>query len=179
MITQNRFHVFANALGLLVICAVLILAFWDQFVAHEIPCPLCLLQRIGFIAVGLGLCMNLCLGIRPSHYGLIVASALLGLAVSVRQIYLHIAPGALGYGPLFLGLYLYVWAAIAFTLIIGLTAIALTLEKGFSPSNPPANRRIFPLIIVFIGLIFANTISTFFECGFKQCAENPVNYELI
>ncbi|OZA78931.1 MAG: hypothetical protein B7X76_09550, partial [Azorhizobium sp. 39-67-5] len=38
-----------NALGLLGVCAVLAVAFFDQLVFGDLPCPLCLLQRAGFV----------------------------------------------------------------------------------------------------------------------------------
>ena len=52
-----------NALGMLAVCLVLILAFAYQFALYELPCPLCLLQRVGFVAVGFGLGLNLLYGI--------------------------------------------------------------------------------------------------------------------
>ncbi|WP_206429738.1 disulfide bond formation protein B [Pseudomonas chlororaphis] len=38
-----------NILGLLGISASLIIAFYYQLFQHELPCPLCLLQRVGMI----------------------------------------------------------------------------------------------------------------------------------
>ena len=55
-----------NALGLFSISAVL--AFVDQFVLNDLPRPLCILQRAGFVVTGFGLALNLRFGPRTSHY---------------------------------------------------------------------------------------------------------------
>ena len=43
-----------NALGLYAIALVLIAAFAAQLILHELPCPLCLLQRVLFAALAIG-----------------------------------------------------------------------------------------------------------------------------
>ncbi|KTD21035.1 disulfide bond formation protein B [Legionella londiniensis] len=175
--TQNKLHVWANIAGLVLINFILIAAFIDQLLHHDLPCPLCLLQRIAFVAVGLCLSMNLKLGIKASHYGLMILSALLGFAVALRQIFLHISPGDPGYGPLFFNLHLYTWSAIIFFIIIGLAAIGLLLEKGFGP-KASFNFPTLSLTVFFLLLILANGISTLLECGFLICPSNPVRYFL-
>ena len=57
-----------NALGLYAIALVLLVAFAAQLVPHELPCPLCLLQRIQFAMLAVGPILNLRFGVRPSHY---------------------------------------------------------------------------------------------------------------
>ena len=54
---------------------VLVLAFVDQLWNHDLPCPLCTLQRAAFIAAGFGLALNLIFGPRPSHYGVMILGA--------------------------------------------------------------------------------------------------------
>lgn len=174
---QNKLHRIANTIGLIIICSLLIVAFIDQLYEHDLPCPLCLLQRICFVGVGLSLCMNLKNGVKTSHYGLMMLSALLGFAIAMRQIYIHMAAGG-GYGNLILGLYMYQWAAITFAIIIGLIAVALLFEQGFYESSKEIKRGKFILMIVFLILILANVISTFIECGFSACPANPINYLL-
>jgi disulfide bond formation protein DsbB len=58
-----------NALGMLAISAMLTYAFASQFLEQELPCPLCLLQRVGFVAVSIGLLLNVTHGPQPAHYG--------------------------------------------------------------------------------------------------------------
>ena len=65
-----------NAIALLLVCVVLIAAFYYQFTLYELPCPLCLLQRVGFVAVGFGLALNLLYGARPHHYGIMLIGAI-------------------------------------------------------------------------------------------------------
>lgn len=179
IMTQNRLHQWGNFFGLFLICIVLILAFYQQIVDHVPPCPLCLLQRVSFIGVGLCLCMNLINGIRISTYGLMALSALLGLGIALRQIFLHILPGDLGYGLPLLGLYLYTWAAISFVIIIGMIAIGLLFERGFNEHNSSPKRWTYILPSVFLLLILMNGISTFLECGFSVCKDNPVHYHFL
>lgn len=53
-----------NQVGLLGICVALVVAFYYQLVRHELPCPICLLQRAGLIIAGFGFLFNLCFGLR-------------------------------------------------------------------------------------------------------------------
>ena len=83
-----------NAVALYVISAVLLVAFYFQFELGELPCPLCLLQRVAFTALAVGPVLTLRHGPRPGHYSLIILAALLGAAIASRQMLLHIMPGA-------------------------------------------------------------------------------------
>jgi disulfide bond formation protein DsbB len=87
-----------NAVARYAISAVLLVAFYFQFALGELPCPLCLLQRVAFTALAVGPILTLRHGPRPGHYGLIVLAALLGAAIASRQVLLHIIPGDAGYG---------------------------------------------------------------------------------
>ena len=58
--TQTR-AITLNALSLYAVAAVLAAAFAAQFILHELPCPLCLLQRTLFAVR---------FGPRPSHYAM-------------------------------------------------------------------------------------------------------------
>ncbi len=78
----------------------------------ELPCPLCLLQRIDFIALGRGLLLNMRFGPSPLHYGLVIAAALFGAAAAGRQVLLHIVPGSGAYGSPLFGLHLYTWSLV-------------------------------------------------------------------
>lgn len=176
---QNQIHRWGNILGLMTICAILIFTFYEQLSQHDLPCPLCLLQRLCFIGIGLCLCMNLTLGIRVSHYALMIFSTLLGLAIALRQVFLHVSPGDLGYGSPLLGLFLYTWATIGFAIIMGLIAIALMLEDGFTETKTGNNRGLNLLMSGFLILILANGISTFLVCGAFICKDNPIHYYLL
>ena len=81
---------------------------------HELPCPLCLLQRILFAVLAVGPILNMRFGPRPSHYALSLLAAVAGFVVSTRQVLLHIMPGDAGYGSALLGYHYYTWALIGF-----------------------------------------------------------------
>lgn len=90
-----------NALGAIAISLVLAFAFYSQFINAELPCPLCLLQRVGFIAVLFGLLCNIIYGPRSLHYSFMLLGALFGAAVALRQVALHVIPGTPFYGDPF------------------------------------------------------------------------------
>jgi len=179
MMSQSKIHRMANIAGLILICAALVIVFVDQLVARDLPCPLCLLQRACLIAVGIMLCMNLTVGIKTAHYGFLILAACGGIAISLRQIFLHLAPTDPGYGGLLLGLYFYDWAAISFIIILCTAAIALLLEKGFNQVVPTTNRWIQALMVFFLILILANILSTLLECGLGVCPADPIDYRLL
>src|ERR1700754_3598588 len=107
-----------NVLSLYAVAAVLIAAFAAQLVLHELPCPLCLLQRIQFAMLAIGPIMNVRFGPRPSHYALSLFAAAAGFGFSTRQVLLHIMPGDPGYGTALLGYHYYTLAVIAFAAAI-------------------------------------------------------------
>jgi disulfide bond formation protein DsbB len=173
---QSQLHLLGNLLGLGVICTILIMVFIDQLWRFDLPCPLCLLQRTCFIAIGLTILMNLYQGIKPSHYGLMILATLLGLAVSMRQVTLHLTVNDPGYGFTFLGEYLYTWSAIGFTIIMILIAMALIFERGFNVTFEIQNKYFKALVNLFLFLILTNGVSTFIECGPYICPSDPTGY---
>lgn len=86
-----------NLAGFLVCVLLLSYAYFSQFHGHLEPCPLCIFQRIGMIAVGLVFLVAALhnpgkLGARIYGVGLLLAAAG-GGAVSVRHIYVqHLPP---------------------------------------------------------------------------------------
>jgi disulfide bond formation protein DsbB len=171
-----------NALGLYAVALVLAAAFAAQFVLHELPCPLCLLQRILFATLAIGPILNIRFGPRPSHYAMSLFAAVAGAVVSTRQVLLHIMPGDAGYGSALLGYHYYTWALIGFVAAIVLLAAILLLDRQFDDTAPqPASRRAFAQAAVWlvIGLTALNVVSTLLECGFGACADNPIVYELL
>lgn len=177
---QKHLHDYANLFGLWVISLTLILIFQEQLSLDELPCPLCLLQRAAMIGVGLSMMANLLLGIKAEHYGLLLLYTIIGAVASIRQVLLHIVPGQSGYGSPLWGLHLYTWSALFFVLIIICTSVGLLFSKGISRSPARLSRTIVKFsAMIFLSLILLNAISAFLECGFWQCADDPVRYELL
>lgn len=170
-----------NALGLLAICMVLLFAFADQLIDGDLPCPLCILQRAGFVAAGIGLALNLRFGVRPSHYGVMILGAVVTGAVAARQILLHIVPGTGSYGDPFLGLHFYTWAFVVSVLIVIGGAGMLLFDRQFGESRPAERMPVLPLVsvVLFALLTLANGLSTVLECGAGLCPDNPTGYLLL
>lgn len=174
---SSRFAFSLNTLALTLITAVLAGAFIEQLVVGELPCPLCLLQRAGLIAVGLGFMLNLRFGIYPLHYGVVLFSALVGAGTSMRQILLHIAPGDPGFSKALFGFHMYTWSFVTFVCVmIGVAFLLCLMKPGASPERP-RGRLSGMVCFSFLLIIAANLVSTLLECGFTQCPDDPTRYE--
>ncbi|HSJ42637.1 MAG TPA: disulfide bond formation protein B, partial [Xanthobacteraceae bacterium] len=180
--TQTR-AITLNALGLYAIALVLVAAFAAQLVLHELPCPLCLVQRILFATLAIGPILNIRFGPRPSHYALALLAAVAGAVASTRQVLLHIMPGDGGYGSALLGYHYYTWALIGFIAAIVLLAAVLLFDRQVEESKAvlPATGGAFAQTAVrlVIALTAINVVTTLLECGFGACADNPLVYELL
>lgn len=169
-----------NTLGLLGMTAILLIGFILQFVLNELPCPLCLLQRIGFVMVAFGFMLNVFYGPQPRHYGVVLIGALYGMATSLRQVSLHVIPGTPGYGSPILGMHYYTWAFVLFAVtILGVAIILILTDKA--ESHESYNMTNFGRIacLLTIVVVALNAIATFVECGPYQCPDNPVSYWLL
>jgi disulfide bond formation protein DsbB len=179
----RSFAITLNALGLYAIAAVLAAAFAAQFLLHELPCPLCLLQRIQFAMLAIGPILNIRHGPRPSHYAMSLLAAIAGAVFAGRQVLLHILPGDPGYGSALLGLHYYTWALIGFGIAILVTALVLLSDRQFKKDDvvTPAGTGAFArgAVWLVIALTAANVVSTLLECGFGACPDNPTEYELL
>jgi disulfide bond formation protein DsbB len=166
-------------LGLIAVDTVLALAFVDQLWFRDLPCPLCILQRVAFFAAGFGLALNLIFGPRPSHYGVTILGAALGAGISLRQMLTHIAPGSPGFGNEIFGMHLYTWAFVAFVLMIVGSGVLLLNDRQFARPEPWSSRlSVLPLVAVavFFALAVGNVISTVLICGAGFCPEAPGGY---
>lgn len=160
-----------NTIWAFVICGVLAAGYSVQFLKHELPCPLCLLQRLSMIGVAMGPLLNLRFGIYPAHYGLSILSAMFGGCVSLRQISLHICPGFPTFGEPVLGLELYTWALVVFACSIFIAAIMLFLHTTSSQHSQRIKMTIWEEITFWLVLFMttANIITTLQECGLSAC----------
>lgn len=183
---------FMNALALLGISALLAFAFVDQIVFADLPCPLCLLQRLGFALAGFGFALNLTAGSRPLHYAFVILGSMAGATAAARQVLLHIVPGSGAYGQPLFGLHFYSWAFIAFVLILVWCALLLIVEhrrlpwesgSGAAQATGAGDAPRAPIVaipvVVFALLIGLNAISTVLECAAGICPADPTHYQLL
>jgi disulfide bond formation protein DsbB len=172
-----------NALSLYAVALLLAAAFAAQLLLHELPCPLCLLQRVMFALLAIGPILNIRFGPRPSHYALSLLSAIVGAVVSTRQILLHILPGDPGYGTALFGYHYYTWALVGFAAAIVLLSAMLLFDRQFERDDkaPQVAAGAFAHAAVWLVIAFTalNVVSALLECGFGACADNPVVYELL
>lgn len=170
-----------NIFALFGISIALTLAFYYQLVLLELPCPLCLLQRIGMIMIGMGFLFNIRFGTKGLHYGVGLIGCVITGLIAARQMFLHIMPGDLGYGSTFLGLHFYTWALISSILAIVSIAMMLILHRNDEVIEPQVNAFFWGKVAIYLFslLIFANLLSTVLECGGGQCVDNPESYQLL
>jgi disulfide bond formation protein DsbB len=170
---------------------VILAAISTQFTGDEMPCPLCVLQRMGMILVGIAALWmvgqarkrTLTMGGYARSYGFMMLGALLGASISIRQVELHILPGDAGYGGTVLGLHLYTWALVTFIIVLIYTAIMLTFLRPTFPVVPQGDLAkwiSWILIGIFIAVILANVVLIFAEEGFSwYLPDDPTGYRLL
>jgi disulfide bond formation protein DsbB len=168
-----------NAFGVLGISILLLVAFYYQIAHAEPPCPLCLLQRAGFVVIGMGFLFNLRVGERASHYAMVLAGALITGFYALRQVMLNIAPDSTGYGSTLLGLHFYTWALIASACAVTYVALLLVAKDVLPRRSIEVSQSVSnTLFSLFALLCAANLISTILVCGLTGCLANPVRYLL-
>jgi disulfide bond formation protein DsbB len=162
-------------LMLVALAGVLTAAMGFQYLDGEIPCPLCLLERVAMFACCFGLIWQLKDGGSQRGAGVAMISAVMLLVISVRQTLIDIIPrpGHAYIGSAVFGLHMAVWSVlIAVALLIGFAARLAVL--GGLNWTPPAERSARSRLNTGLGLYVAmlcaiNLISVLVQCGFGQC----------
>jgi disulfide bond formation protein DsbB len=171
-----------NSLGLLAVSSILIFAIYQQFALNKAPCPLCLLQRVGLVAVMCGMLLNVMKGPAPRYYSVMIIGCMFGGSVSLRQISLHIIPGAEQFGPPFLGLHFYTWAFLCYGVILLGTAILASFSRQYQPQKFIGFKSQIPMaklaIAVTLLVVAGNVLLTFAECGPGRCPADLSTYWL-
>ena len=170
-----------NILELCGVIGILFLAFVFQIIDHEIPCPLCLYQRLGFFGIAIGYLLNLRFGFRPSHYAVVILSALYTSFVALRQIALHVIPGTGSYGDPVFGFHLYTWSFIIAMIILATTTLMMSIDRQYERVHFGNGKFIFAvhsLFAITVILLGINVVAVYLECGFSACPENPTAYHL-
>ena len=173
----SKFALLVNILDVFALIVILTLAFIFQWVFHELPCTLCLLQRVGFLITATGFLLNLRYGLRPSHYAISLIGALFTSFVALRQIALHVVPGTGAYGSSILGLHMYTWSFIASMVIICFTATLLSFDAQYRVPKLTLKYGKFLtpfLMVIMLVLALSNFGAVLNECGLRQCPDNPM-----
>lgn len=166
-------------------------AFFFQLAQGEMPCPLCILQRMAMILVCIaalwmiGMTRKGTLDVSSYFrcYGLMLVSAMLGGFIAFRQVELHILPGDLGYGDPILGLHMYTWSLITFLVVTAFVGVMLIFGKTFQPAQLSTGSALIwlsrILVWLFLFILIANVLSITLEEGFNWVLpDDPIRYEL-
>ncbi|MGJ0203663.1 disulfide bond formation protein B [Leucobacter sp. gxy201] len=164
--------------------------FWFQFGQGEYPCPLCITQRMAMMLVVIGPISVVVRALKgrgslqtvATGAGISIISAVLGMAMSSRQVLLHIAPGDPGYGTAVMGMHLYTWALVTFVVVLLFCGVVLACGETFVPVAPksPALRGIARVVIwLFMATILINAVVVFAESGWHwYLPDDPTGYRL-
>ena len=178
---MNRDHInVLNILGLLGLSFVLLMGLVFQIVLNELPCPLCLLQRIGFVMMMFGFMLNVKYGAAQRHYGVILLGALFGAVTALRQISLHVIPGTPAYGSPIFGMHYYTWAFVIFSLaILGVAILLILWKEEWQSQGFKMTRFGCWVCVLALAAVGLNLLSTFVECGPFECPADPTSYWLL
>lgn len=169
------------------VCAVLLGALAVQFVEHEMPCPLCMLQRMAMLLCALGPTYVLLKtrggDVEPTDfaagYGISVVAAVAGAGIAGRQVLLHIMPGDKGYGNPVFGLHLYTWSFIVFVTVLVVAGLNLIFVRELRPRGIQFGWPTTLLIWLLGAVIVVNAVAVFFEEGLHwTLPPNPDRYQL-
>ena len=170
---------------MLVIAAIMTAAMAMQYIGGELPCPLCLLQRVALFGVCFGIILTFRLGDSGRNSGLSLLFAIFLLVVSVRQSLLDIypRPGHAYIGSAVFGIHMPVWCAlIALALLIAYAVKLALLDGRKARAIPlaefPALARAAKAVGAYVIMLCAiNLISAFAQCGFDVC--HTTGYRLL
>lgn len=161
-----------------VIAAILTAAMVLQYANGEIPCPLCLLQRVAMFGVCFGIILQFRHGFSYRNTGMSMIFSLFLLIVSVRQTLLDIypRPGHEYIGTSVFGLHMPVWSiliavalliAFAFQLILWGGSTQLQHKSLTHQSLLRVLATALSLYVIAIGVI--NFVSVGVQCGIDEC----------
>jgi disulfide bond formation protein DsbB len=171
---------------MIVIAGILTTAMTLQYAYGELPCPLCLLQRVALFGVCLGIMLNFRRGFSYQNTGFSLLFTIFLLIVSVRQSLLDIypRPGHEYIGSAVFGIHMPVWSIIIALALLIAYALKLAVLGGDDhlreddiQSFPVINRLASLLSVYVILLCLINLVSVVIQCGFGQC--HTFNYQLL
>ncbi len=177
---SNRILNLFDILALIGLSIISLAAIAMQFVGSELPCALCVMQRMGFYAIGYGLMLNLIKGRHSKHYLLVILASMITSFMGGVQVLLHIVPGTGSYGDPVLQMHMYTWTVVLCIAYIFYGVLAgLLAENDYSFDNHKVSKITQAILIIFVLSLVVNIISAFFECGPYLCPSDPQSYWLI
>jgi len=163
---------------MVVIAGILTAAMTLQYAKGELPCPLCLLQRVAMFGVCFGIIENFRRGFSYQNTGYSLLFTIFLLVVAVRQTLLDVypRPGHEYIGSAVLGLHMPVWSIIIALCLLTAYAAKLAVLGGdeYLEEIPPNQ---FPLIgklgdvasLYVIVICAVNFVSVVLQCGLEEC----------
>jgi disulfide bond formation protein DsbB len=155
--------------------AIMTAAMFLQYHDNEVPCPLCLLQRVAMFGVCFGMILHFRHGYSARHDGISMLFALFLLIVSVRQTLLDIypRPGHSYIGGAIFGLHMPVWSVVIAFAILFAFAVKFAVLGGedLRDRRPvPALERLGRLLSLYvIAIALINFASVLVQCGVDAC----------
>lgn len=165
------------------LAAILTAAMVLQIAAGEIPCPLCLLQRVAMFGICFGIIFHVRDGFDGRNVGISLVWALFLLLVAVRQVLLNIVarPGHAYPGSAVLGLHMPVWSVvIAFLVLLAFATVLALFDGGHLKTAVPSPlmKQLGGIASLFvIALCVVNLVSTVLQCGLGAC--HTTGYSLL
>ena len=173
-------------LVMLVIAGVLTAAMTLQYANGELPCPLCLLERVAMLGLCFGIMLNFRHGFSYQNTGFSLLFAIVLLVIAVRQSLLDIypRPGHEYIGSAILGIHMPVWSIIIALCVLTAYAIKLAILGGdeylreAELAEFPAIRKVADILSLYvIAICLINLASVVLQCGFGEC--HTFNYKLL
>ena len=172
--------------NIVAVCAVLIGAFGVQFGQGELPCPLCVLQRMAMLLCALGPAFiifrarggevdasDFAMG-----YGMSVLAGVAGAGIAARQVLLHVLPSDPGYGEPVFGLHLYTWSLVVFTTVLVMSGFNLLFAHALRPMGVRLGTVSLMVIVLLAAVVLANAITVFLEEGLHwTLPDDPQRYQ--
>lgn len=173
-------------LVMFVIAAILTTAMALQYANGELPCPLCLLERVAMFGVCFGIMLNFRRGFSYQNTGFSLLFAIVLLIVAVRQSLLDIypRPGHEYIGSAIFGIHMPVWSIIIALSLLTAYAIKLAILGGdeylrqAELAEFPVIRKIADILSLYvIAICVINLISVILQCGLGEC--HTFSYKLL
>ena len=171
---------------LLAFAGVLTAALVLQYAYGELPCPLCLLQRVAMFGICFGIMLDFRRGFSYQNVGFSLLFAIFLLIVSVRQTLLDIYPraGHAYIGNAVFGIHLPVWSIIITVVLLAAYAVQLCV-LGRDTDLPLIEAKNYPTLkrigegasLYVLALCAVNFASVILQCGFGEC--HTMGYALL